>query len=75
MTEDEKKRILSEIEKMLPAVFARKELGRLTGNLVAPGTVANAMSRGDGPEGVFRIGKNTGLQRSDFLKWLAKRIA
>ena len=68
------KAIISELEKSLPPVFARKEVGRLTGGLVAPHTLANADAKGEGPAGRLLIGRHTAYNRGDFLTWLKARI-
>lgn len=66
--------ILTELEKSLPPVFARKEIGRLTGGLVAPHTLANADAKGNGPTGRILIGRHTAYNRGDFMVWLRGRI-
>ncbi len=68
------KGIIAELEKSLPPVFARKEVGRLTGGLVAPHTLANADAKGEGPAGRILIGRHTAYNRDDFLAWLRVRI-
>lgn len=58
-----------------PSAFvARKDVGDFTGGLISPGTVANADSRNEGPEGAIRIGRNVGYGVDEFLAWLAKRV-
>lgn len=66
--------IIYELEKSLPPVFARKEVGRLTGGLVAPHTLANADAQGIGPAGRMWIGRHMAYNREDFLAWLRARI-
>ena len=66
--------IINDLEKSLPPAFARKEVGRLTGGLVAPHTLANADAKGTGPAGRILIGRHTAYSREDFLAWLRLRI-
>lgn len=66
--------IINDLEKSLPPVFARKEVGRLTGGLVAPHTLANADAKGSGPAGRILIGRHTAYNREFFLAWLRERI-
>ncbi len=66
--------ILTELEKSLPPIFARKEVSKLTGGLVAPHTLANADSLGKGPNGRLLIGRHTAYNRNDFIAWLRTRI-
>jgi len=66
--------IINDLEKSLPPVFARKEIGRLTGGLVAPHTLANADAKGTGPTGRILVGRHTAYNREDFLAWLRARI-
>jgi len=66
--------IIHELEKTLPPIFARKEVGKLTGGLVAPHTLANADAKGAGPAGRMWIGRHTAYSREDFLAWLRVRI-
>ena len=56
----------------LPPVFARTEVGRLTGGIVAPGTMANHDSRGTGPEGVFFVNRRACYRREAFVEWLKR---
>ena len=66
--------IIDGLEKSLPPVFARKEVGRLTGGLVAPHTLANAAAKGNGPAGRILIGRHSANNREEFLAWLRARI-
>jgi len=58
----------------LPPIFARKEVSRLTGGLVAPGTMANADSLGLGPSKRMRTGRHVVYERDSFVAWLRGRI-
>jgi hypothetical protein len=62
----------AEIESQLPPVIARSEVRKLLGGLVAPGTLANADSRGDGPARI-RIGRKVGYTRASLIAWLRTR--
>jgi len=42
--------------------------------MISPGTVANADSQKEGPEGAIRIGKNVGYPVDQFIAWLEKRV-
>lgn len=65
------KQALESLEKNLPDVFARKEVGRLLGGAIAPGTLANLGK--DGPD-YFFINRNAVYEKRTFLDWLAKKM-
>lgn len=68
---------MTEIETLrasLPPIFARSEVGRLTGGIIQPGTLRNRDSRGDGIAGRFMIGRKVCYSREDFLLWISSRI-
>lgn len=68
---------MTEIETLresLPPIFARSEVGRLTGGIIQPGTMRNRDSRGDGIVGRFVVGRKVCYSREAFLTWLAARI-
>lgn len=62
---------LAGLEKELPAIFARHEVGRLLGSAIAPGTLAN-MGK-EGPPYIF-VGRNAVFEKTSFLKWLRGRM-
>ena len=66
--------IINDLEKSLPPVLARKEVGRLTGGLVASHTLANVDAKGSGPAGRIFIGRHTANNREDSLAWLRSQI-
>jgi len=66
--------ILERLRTSLPATFSRSEIPRLFGGMIAPGTVANAESRGQGPSGKFYVGRRACYQRDLFLEWLKARM-
>lgn len=67
--------VIEALKNDLPAVIARRKVGKLTGGLVAPHTLANADSAGTGPAVKVRIGKNIAYTKESFLAWLTKRIS
>ena len=69
----ESQKFIEALEQSLPAVFARSQLTELSGGLVNSRTIANRMSRGDGPPGI-RIGRIVGFSRGSFIAWLRDNI-
>jgi hypothetical protein len=68
---------MTEIETLrasLPPIFARSEIGKLTGGIIQPGTMRNRDSRGDGIENRFQVGRKVCYSREDFLQWLSARV-
>jgi len=61
------------LEQALPVVFARCQLTDLSGGLINSRTIANRMSRGDGPPGI-RMGRNVGFSRGSFIAWVRENI-
>ena len=67
--------LIEQMRRELPAAFAFSAVGRLTGEAVQPGTLANQKSRGELPEGVvFRAGRKNLIARDPFLDWFARRL-
>ncbi len=60
-------------QKWPSAIVARSEVGRFTGGAIAPGTLANADCRGDGPRGRIQVGRRTCYSVDALLEWLAAR--
>lgn len=60
------------LERELPAIFARHEVGRLLGGAIAPGTLANLGK--EGPPYIF-VGRNAVFEKVSFLAWLRTRMA
>jgi hypothetical protein len=56
-------------------VLARSEVPKFTGGALSSGYVANCDSRGDGPEGRFRLGKQTVYPVVHFVEWLKARAS
>jgi predicted DNA-binding transcriptional regulator AlpA len=62
------------VERWPSAIVARREVGHFTGGLLAPGTLANLDSRGEGPARKMRLGKRrVGYPVADFVEWLRTR--
>lgn len=59
------------LERELPAIFARHEIGRLLGGAIAPGTLANLGK--EGPPYIF-VGRNAVFEKASFLAWLRNRM-
>ncbi len=55
-------------------IVARRQAATFSGDLVRPGFLANCDSRGCGPAGRFRIGKNTAYYAEDLAEWIAGRL-
>jgi len=66
-------KMIEGLRKELPAMFTRKVASQKTGGYLAPGTLANMDSRGEGPGGVL-MGKIICYERESFLAWLEKRM-
>jgi hypothetical protein len=59
-----------------PAPFvARREIKRFTGGVFSPGHMANLDCRGEGPQGAFRIGRQTVYPTDDLANCLRQRSA
>jgi len=65
---------IEELKTILPPIFARSDIGKLTGGIIQPGTLRNKDSRGEGIAGRFLIGRRIFYSREDFLLWLSARI-
>ena len=51
----------------------RSKVAEFSGGAVAPGTLANADSKGIGPEGVTHIGRRVIYSSLELVKWLEDR--
>ena len=58
----------------LPPAFSVQEVANLLPGVIAPGTVYNHLSRGDGPPHQ-KIGRRVILERDTFLNWVQNRHA
>ncbi len=74
----EKHKRLTKVEKKfvntllsnLPPVIARKEVVRFLGGIVAPQTLSNADSSGEGPEDAFRVGNSVVYRTESLVRWI-----
>ncbi len=55
-------------------VVARSEVGKFTGGLIAPRSIANYDSLKKGPKGKVRLGRNVGYLKADLIEWLLSRL-
>lgn len=63
------------IDKWPSVVVARKDIGKFTGGLISPGTMANLDCQGKGPKGRFRIGANSvAYPVKELVEWLNDRV-
>lgn len=65
--------VFSELSKNLPDIIARHKVSHYFGGAISPKTLANEDSKGQGPAGKFKIGKNVVYPTEDLLKWLENR--
>jgi hypothetical protein len=56
-------------------VVARTEIKKFTGGALSGRTVANLDSRGEGPEGRFRLGRKTVYPKDKLVEWLERRMS
>ncbi len=73
-TNAKREQILAEIEKELPPVVFRNWHRWREVLPMAPRTVANDSSRGEGPTEKVYLGRNCGYPKQAFLEYLRKRI-
>lgn len=59
----------------LPPAVARSEAPRLTGYMVASGSLANHDSLGTGPTGLFYLGRKAFYPRESLVQWLRERAS
>ncbi|WBF66038.1 hypothetical protein LN040_09860 [Desulfovibrio subterraneus] len=67
-------KVLDNLTQSLPAIFARTEVGRLTGGVIAPRTLANLDSLGKGPGGKVKFMKKVAYEKGAFLAWFAENL-
>ena len=78
----EKRKRLTKVEKKfvntllsnLPPVIARKEVMRFLGGIVAPQTLSNADSSGEGPEDAFRVGNSVVYRTESLVRWIVEHF-
>lgn len=56
-------------------MVALKEFNRFSGGVYCNRTVANAISRGDGPTGAFKLGRATVLPKQSCVDWLIAKAS
>lgn len=61
------------LEKWESSVVCRGEIGRFSGGLVAPKSLANLDSQGKGPTGAFRVGSKVAYPVESVVSWLETR--
>jgi len=66
--------IFEEMEERWPSsIVARKKIGVFTGGLIAPGTLANLDSMGQGPDIKIRHGRDISYPVVSFVRWFRSR--
>lgn len=66
---------LNRLSDRWPSEFvARTKVGNFSGELIAPKTIANLDSTGEGPEGRVKMGSNTGYIKESLIDWMAARL-
>lgn len=66
--------IIESLRADLPAVFTRAKAEELLGGIISAGSLANADSAGEGPEGLFYMGRKAAYRKEAFLEWLRPRL-
>lgn len=65
---------LSEMAQKWPsAIVSRDEVGTFTGGAMRSKTLANLDSKGEGPEGAFRVGRKIVYPVKNFVAWFERR--
>lgn len=72
LTPDEQE-FVSTLENGLPPVIARKQVEHFLGGMVSRQVLANADSRGEGPEGSYAVGKCIVYKTTSLLHWLVRQ--
>lgn len=58
-----------------PPIISRQEVGRITGGMIHPRTLANLDSQGLGPTGKVAMGRTrVGYLRDEFIDWFINRL-
>jgi hypothetical protein len=66
--------IIESLRADLPTVFTRAKAEELLGGIISAGSLANADSAGEGPEGLFYMGRKAAYRKEAFLEWLRPRL-
>lgn len=72
LTPDEQEFVLT-LESGLPPVIARKQVEHFLGGIVSRKALANADSRGEGPEDAYAVGKCIVYKTTSLLHWLVRQ--
>ncbi len=67
----DKDNFLRALEEELPPFIARTQVETALGGIVSCKTLANADSKGTGPEVAYAVGQKIVYSRSALVKWLA----
>ena len=70
---DDLPEVYRNLHAQLPELVDRKTASFMSGAMVAPGTLANCDSRGEGPAERIRSGRKVAYSRDAFVLWLASR--
>ncbi len=65
--------MLNDLANSLPPVITRKKIKKYFGEVVTPGALANADSRGTGPRVRYRVGRDIMYPTAYLLEWLESR--
>ncbi|WP_156921781.1 hypothetical protein [Desulfovibrio inopinatus] len=57
----------------LPPYFGRQAIETLFPGMISSKTVANLESKGEGPDGAYRLGGKVVYKRENFVRWLVDR--
>lgn len=60
-------------EKWPSAIVAREEIGRFTGGLIQPKSIANLDSLGQGPPTSIKVGRKVAYPVDALIAWLEQR--
>ena len=66
--------LISELDRILPPIFARSKIDRYLGGIVSPGYMATLDSERKGPDGSIRCGRHICYTKKPFLLWLRNRM-
>lgn len=62
-------------DKWPSAMVAREDVGKFSGGLLHPATMANHDSAGTGPKNRFRVGKKVVYWVKDLIAWMEERAS
>ena len=67
-------KFIQQLAEELPPIIVRSHVSKLTGGLVAPKTLANADSTGNGPTEREIVANKVVYSRQSFIDWLTERF-